>query len=375
MQQLDAMVRDHLKDGMKSSQNNFDLIRLVLAIGVVLGHLYDLTLNTAFLGLRLSIDSESCVYCFFTISGFLVTLSFVRSSSLRSFYKKRVRRILPAYVAVILFSVFLGAMLTRYDFLAYVTSAETWNYLLWNLAFLNMVQPSLPGVFENNPVNAAMNGSLWSIRSEVLFYLLIPFWMYFCRKFGNLICWLLVLASVQCADLLVHQTAWGSVGSLYLIHIGYLIPFAFFTTGSLLYIYREQIEIYALRVLPACLLMFFGTYLIGKENMPLVLRVVPLALMVIIVGGYFHYLGNWGRYGDLSYGIYVYHYPILQTLIAIGILSTMPLAGAVIAIVLTVAAGLVSWHWIEKPFLSKKSHYVQAEEAAIPAMKADLNPV
>ncbi len=344
----------------------------MLALGVVLGHLYDLTLNSAFLGLRLSIDSESCVYCFFTISGFLVTLSYTRSSSLRSFYKKRVRRILPAYLAVILLSVLLGAMLTRYQILAYLTSAETWNYLFWNLTFLNMYQPTLPGVYESNPVSAAMNGSLWSIRSEVLFYLLIPIWMFFCKRCGSLLSWSVVLIAVQCADLLILHTEWGSSGEIYLIHIGYFIPFAFFTTGSLLYLYREQLETYAARILPVCLLMFLGAYLIGKENVPLLLRVVPLAMMVIIIGGYFCYLGNWGRFGDLSYGIYIYHFPILQTLIALGILTTMPLAGAFIAITLTIAAGLVSWHWIEKPFLSKKSHYVQAEAAAVPMLPAEL---
>ncbi len=360
---------------MKSLQNNFDFIRLMLALGVVLGHLYDLTLHNAFLGLRLSIDSESCVYCFFTISGFLVTLSYVRSNGLRSFYKKRLRRILPAYVAVILLSVLLGAMLSRYQILAYLTSAETWKYLFWNLAFLNMYQPELPGVFENNPASAAINGSLWSIRSEVLFYLLIPLWMLCCKRCGNLLSWIVVLIAVQCADVLILHTAWGASSEMYLVHIGYFIPFAFFSTGSLLYLYREQLEIYAIRILPACLLMFFGTYLVGKENMPLLLRVVPLAMLVIIIGGYFRYLGNWGRFGDLSYGIYIYHFPILQTLIAFGILTAMPIFGAMLAITLTIAAGLASWHWIEKPFLSKKSHYIQAEAAATPVLDTELQAV
>ncbi len=357
------------------TQNNFDFIRLILAIGVVLGHLYDLTLNSTFWGLRVSIDSESCVYCFFTISGFLVTLSFSRSSSLRSFYKKRVRRILPAYVAVILFTVLLGAVATRHHILAYVTASETWNYLFWNLAFLNMYQPTLPGVFEHNPASVALNGSLWSIRSEVLFYMVIPFWMFFCKRCGNLLSWMFVLVAIQCADLLMHRTAWGSSSNLYLFHIGYLIPFAFFTTGSLLHMYREQLETYAMRILPVCVLMFLGAYLIGKENVPLILRVVPLALMVTIIGGSFCYLGNWGRYGDLSYGIYVYHFPIIQALIAFGILAAMPITGAMIAIILTLLAGLASWHWIEKPFLSKKSHYVQAEAAAVPMIKPELKAV
>ncbi len=343
----------------------------MLALGVVLGHLYDLTLHSAFLGLRLSIDSESCVYCFFTISGFLVTLSYVRSSSLRSFYKKRIRRILPAYVTVILLSVLLGALLSRHHISAYFTSAQTWNYLFWNLAFLNMYQPSLPGVFENNPVSAAINGSLWSIRSEVLFYLLIPLWMLCCKRFGHLLSWVVVLIAVQCAELMIQHTAWGTSSELYLTHIGYFVPFAFFTTGSLLYLYRKQLENCATRILPYCLLIFFGTYLVGKQNMPLLLRIISLAMMVIILGGYFRYLGNWGRFGDLSYGIYIYHFPILQTLIAFGLFASMPVLAAMFAILLTFAAGLASWHWIEKPFLSKKSHYVQAESAAAPVLKTE----
>ena len=360
---------------MKSAQNNFDLIRLMLAIGVVLGHLYDLTLHHAFLGLRLSIDSESCVYCFFMISGFLVTLSYVRSSGLRSFFRKRVRRILPAYVSVILLSVLLGAILTRYQIGDYLGSADTWKYLFWNLVFLNTYQPNLPGVFENNPASMALNGSLWSIRSEVLFYLLIPIWIFFCKRLGNFLCWASVLVAVQCADLLILHTEWASSREIYLFHIGYLIPFAFFITGSLLYMYRERLETYATRLLPGCLLIVLGAYLVGKENVPLLLRVVPLAMTVIIIGGYFRYLGNWGRFGDLSYGIYIYHFPILQTLIALGLLTTMPFIGAIVAITLTIAAGLASWHFIEKPFLPKKNHYVQAEAAATPVLNTKCQPV
>ncbi len=89
----------------------------------------------------------------------------------------------------------------------------------------------------------------------------------------------------------------------------------------------------------------------------------PAALGVLVtylaVGA--RYLGNFGRYGDFSYGIYIIHFPVLQTLIGFGLFERNAYLGLGVATVLVLGAALASWHLVEKPFLRKSSHYVVAE--------------
>ena len=72
----------------------------------------------------------------------------------------------------------------------------------------------------------------------------------------------------------------------------------------------------------------------------------------------FPYLGNFGKYGDFSYGVYIVHFPILQILIAVGIFDANPLGALVFASVLVMMAAYLLWHMVEKPFLIKSSHYL-----------------
>jgi len=73
------------------------------------------------------------------------------------------------------------------------------------------------------------------------------------------------------------------------------------------------------------------------------------------------FLGNFGRYGDFSYGIYIIHFPVLQTLIGFGLFEANAYLALGVATLLVVGLAFASWHLVEKPFLRKSSHYVVAE--------------
>jgi len=87
----------------------------------------------------------------------------------------------------------------------------------------------------------------------------------------------------------------------------------------------------------------------------------PAALGIVVVyfACLFRWLGNFGKFGDFSYGIYIVHFPILQTLIAAGLFAESPVIALLLAMLLVIAAAFLFWHGIEKPFLRRSSHYVE----------------
>jgi peptidoglycan/LPS O-acetylase OafA/YrhL len=81
-------------------------------------------------------------------------------------------------------------------------------------------------------------------------------------------------------------------------------------------------------------------------------------MVVVYIACFFPHLGNFGKYGDFSYGIYIVHFPVLQLLIAYGYFEDTPWLALLTATVLVVSAAILLWHMIEKPFLRRSSHYV-----------------
>ena len=134
---------------------------------------------------------------FFVISGFLVAKSYTNTPSLKEYFIKRAKRILPAYVFVILFATILFSIFSNYGFYSYFTSISTYQYVAWNLVFLNFVHPCLPGIFENNLL-CAVNGALWTLKIEEGFYLILPLVFYLITKFKKpfFILFLIYIASL-----------------------------------------------------------------------------------------------------------------------------------------------------------------------------------
>lgn len=157
--------------------NNFNLLRLCAAIGVVVTHSYALLgyperdfLNRLTHGLVSF--SQLGLYSFFVISGFLVYASLTRSSSVASFFSRRALRIFPALCTVIVLTVFiLGPLATNLSLGAYATHPDTYRYLEGMLLY--KFHYTLPGVFTQNPYPDAVNGSLWTLPHEWTCYVVL----------------------------------------------------------------------------------------------------------------------------------------------------------------------------------------------------------
>lgn len=338
-------------------KNNFDLLRLVLAFSVCLAHLGEVSGTPAFHPLEWYFYSGVAVDCFFVVSGFLIFRSYQRSSSLLSYFNKRVRRIYPAYMTVVLLAAFLLPFLvsTATDLFF---SAEWYRYLFTNLAFLNFLQPDLPGVFSANPLQV-INPPLWTIKVEVLFYLSVPllFLLLNTRKRGLWLC-LFYMASAAYSLILLrmHQNS----GLDIYLRFEKQLPgqLAYFLGGGGIYLYFSFFRKHSLKILAPALLFLV---LQGGDIAPF-LYPLALAITVIFCATGLPYLGNWGRYGDISYGVYIYHFPIIQLFTAFDLFRGHPWQTFPFLILAILLASFCSYHLIERPFLRKSSHYRQAAE-------------
>ncbi len=334
-------------------QNNFDLLRFTFAFVVFLFHAHALSGAQELAIFSRYLSSDIAVKSFFVVSGFLIFMSYENSGSASGYFGKRIRRIYPAYAFVILAGALLGSVFSSYGLGDYL-SLPLLKYIAANLLFLNFLQPDLPGLFQHNLLQA-VNGALWTLKIEVMFYLLVPLAVMAFTRLGRLpVLVLLYVGSVIYSAAMGALAAQSGLG-LYL-ELQRQVPgqLCFFVAGAAGYYYFHYLSRYALPLMAAAVAAFML-----QDWLPW-MAVQPLALgmVVVYVACFIPRLGNFGRYGDFSYGMYIIHFPILQLLIAYGGFEDAPWLALLTAMALVMVAAMLLWHFIEKPFLRRSSHYV-----------------
>ena len=335
--------------------NNFDLLRFLLASTVVLVHSHVLSQENSLAFLSHFLSSEFAIKGFFVVSGYLIFRSYDTAQSVADYFEKRVRRIYPAYAAIILVSVTVGAFITQVSLSEYF-SPPLVKYLGANLVFLNFLAPNLPGMFAGNPVEA-VNGALWTLKIEVAFYVLVPVFVYLFRRFGTLrIAVLLYLGSVV---YLVGMTAAAAHTGRHLFELlARQLPgqLAYFVSGALFYFYDDALRRW---LLPATVVSV-PLLLLHHPVFDVLLAPICLGFVIAYFATGLRFLGNFGKHGDFSYGIYIIHFPILQLLVWYGAFNANPVLALGAGAMLILGGAFLSWHLVEKPFLKKSSHYVVA---------------
>lgn len=355
-------------DNKRLQNNNFDLLRMFFAGTVCLVHAVQLS-GYEQLRMILSVLSSSvAVKAFFVVSGFLIFMSFERSSSFSSYIQKRIRRIYPAYFFVIVLSAFSLLAVSNLQLGEYFSFAWI-KYLIANLSFLNFIHPSLPGVFESNRLES-VNGALWTLKIEVMFYLTVPLLVILSRKFSHLF----VLVSIYLVSFAYSVFMTGEAertGMAIYTELARQLPgqLSYFLAGALLYYYFAFFERNSWTI-------FIASMIVLSLNTVAPLSVFePIALAsIVIFAATYLYLGNFGKYGDFSYGIYIVHFPIIQLMLDRGWFSADPWYFLLVAAALTVLTSVALWHFVEKRFLHRSAHYSAAASATagiIPILKAD----
>ena len=347
-------VRDEIRNS-----NNFDLLRLVLASAVVLGHCVSCSGEPALSWLRyiagppaLGGPGEIAVEGFFAISG----ISWWRAMNVHPWqttFQKRARRILPGYYAALFFRAVAGRVPLDAPPRGVSRSADTWKFAAANITFLNFLHPSLPGLFTGNPKDNFVNDPLWTIKVEIMFYLTVPLLVAMCRRLGT---WQ-TLSALFVASLAFRIEA----RHLHMARIAHQLPgeLSCFLIGTLAWYYRRWFHANRLWMWLAAGASILGVLLVRGSPLHITLQAIAVPLTVICFAVLVPHLASPTRFGDLSYGTYVLHYPVVQSLVALGLFHAVGACGATVAV--TVAAlALASWHLVEVRFLKRFSAPGQA---------------
>ncbi len=334
-------------------ENNFDLLRLVLAWVVVLVHTADLSLAPQFAPISRLLSSRMAVEGFFAISGCLIVASWDRSRTVSGYFRRRAQRILPGYWFAFLYTIVLGAAVSILPPARFLATSATWKYIAANLAFANFLHPGLPGVFPHNDLSA-VNGALWTLKIEVMFYLFVPVLIGCCRRIGT--AW--TLASCFLLSLVYRMVLEG--GGHHTLAVQLPGQLSFFLVGAGVYFYFGWFQqhshlVWAVALVSTGLGCGFGFFPLRALGVPLL--VLAIAFLLPAVRGV-------TRFGDFSYGTYVLHFPTVQLFISLGFFSRSPWL-ALCALVFTVGLlAAFSWYAVERHFLRPSRVRQQETEVA-----------
>lgn len=341
-----------LEDRLRDRRNNFDVLRLLAASFVLFSHSYALTANAEpFAGISGWTFGEVGVVMFFAMSGFLIAKSWSEQPRLRPFAVKRGLRLLPALVVAVSVTVFvIGPLFTVLPLTSYFTDPTTWLYLV-RCSLLITFAGTLPGVFEDNPYPDAVNGSLWTLPVEACCYAMAAALgsLGLLRRSGVLVAFscVLVLCITPLSPFTIAPAGGTTSGNLTLV----IMLGATFVLGSLAYSVRARLHLSWI-ILVVLMVLWIATW--GGGWTPA--TGVPAIAFAVLVLAFRTpaWLRRLTAPGDVSYGIYVYAFPVQQSVAAIWGPGLSPLLMMAIAFPVTYGLAFVSWRLVERPALALK---------------------
>ena len=359
MRSLGDQLRSH-----KGFGPGFNFARIFLAYSVLVWHAVAIAENGA--GRVLLTGLWPFVFAilpmFFALSGFLVTGSALRLP-IKEYILNRVFRIVPALgVDIAISALIIGPTFTAFALTAYFTDQDFWSYFL---NIVGIVHYDLPGVFEKNAYPSVVNGALWTVPYEIACY---------------------VVMSAMIALGIVHSWKWTlgiaiilvvTASSFHLLGLGKgeellekWIRFAFFSKGAslvpafllggTLYLVRDHVPYSGLVAIgiAICLLALgiWGEPTLYSNPVFIGLATFPLGYFVVWIGLTPIPIPSVLERGDYSYGIYLYHFPILQTLQYLFHFPTWWTLAFSGLVPVTLFA-MFSWNVIEKPILKLRKRF------------------
>jgi peptidoglycan/LPS O-acetylase OafA/YrhL len=340
-----------LSDILDASRNSFNLVRLMAAISVIVSHAYVMRVGPGgpepLAPLTPFTLGQHAVNAFFFLSGLTLSLSLARNPSLLHFTTARFLRVIPGlFVCGAFFAFVLGPVMTNWKLTDYFGDAHTWLYPLTVMVKFARAEPP-HGVFTTAPFSEIPNDPLWTLKYELAAYAGLAL-LQLCgllRSWMALIAMLLIAGSVY---ILTGSVAGNMTGSAWPFHMG---RYGFcFLLGALAYRFRDFIPLmpWLLMASLAVAVAATGTRFAGLAY------IVFVSHAVIVVGSFsFGPLTRVTRDTDISYGTYIYGWPIQQSIV---VLFPAMSAEAMIAVALTIVLPLAfaSWKLVEKPALDLK---------------------
>lgn len=346
-----------------SRKNNFDLIRLIAAFQVLIWHgAVHFEVSEKIYNFLVVLYHFPGVPIFFTISGFLISYSLERNNfNLKQYFKNRALRIFPALWICTIFTAVL--------LLCFGNIATAKDFITWFLAQITFFQfyasESLKQWGTGHP-----NGSLWSIAVELQFYLVLPIILYLInlsknKRFVNLILLGVFLLSILIKHL-IQTNPFILQNELYvkLLNNTVLIYLHFFLTGIAIYknfdwllpFLKDKVLIWLVVYAVYVLIVKFWLKLYDTNYEISVWGIAAntiLSLLTLSFAFSFTDLSHKLLHeNDISYGIYIYHMPIVNTMVSLGYKGSI--WNLCILTVITSILAFISWKLIEQRILKMK---------------------
>ncbi|MFT9016430.1 MAG: acyltransferase [Acetobacter sp.] len=352
-----------------SRDNNLQFLRLVCALMVWVSHSFAICYQPEpIVGRGYNVGSYGSlgVFGFFTISGYLITLSYLRLDSLKHFFWNRFLRIAPALWMAVVLGVLLAYVATpvgdRFsDFLAH---PDVWHYIIGNGTLLNINYSAIRNGFYLNRFDV-INGPLWTLPLEVRMYIFVSVLGVLSILENKSFSLLLIVLSFLGADCFYNSILYKIVepSSHQAVY-----PLLYFLSGMF----------FALRKIHLKKSWFILSLAVAVFA---VIRPINLLAQVICTAYVFYYVsfrGNilrsvFNKIGDYSYGIYVYAFPIQQfsyhMLKSYFNISADPVGLMAVSGVMILGVSCLSWHYIEEPALKLKNWTGRRVNQPAPATK------
>jgi len=319
--------------------NDLDLLRFLLAACVVFFHS-----RVLLGGLDFAYAHVSAIPIFLFLSGLLITESFYGSKTLKTYVEKRIRRIYPGYIVVVI----LGGMLAYFGWSVLgaqnIELSSLVKYWGLNAVFANWVQPCITPLALDSAKECAVNGSLWVIKWEIVMYALLPAILIVFSRLSRFI-YIIVLLGLAVAVSLTSSP--------------YLKIILCFLMGICTY-FLKPVWMSVLGKLPP---------------VPQFLRQIIL-ILAIAIGPYFYYgfsillmmlicfypsRDSWKlnvmKYGDISYGVFLIHFPLITAIFQFYPETIFGPFVSFVVLGISIILSAVLYKFIERPFLLKSSHY------------------
>ncbi len=341
--------------------NNFDLIRLIAALQVVIHHaLSHLDVEVSSSLIIELFNFFPGVPIFFFVSGFLISKSYENNSDIKEYAQNRILRIYPALI-VCTFITVTSVYLTGYLSSKGISLGEV---IIWIVGQISIVQFYNPD-FMRGFGTGALNGSLWTITVELQFYIMIPvlYWIFGLAKPSNnklllLIAFFMLFHSVRYTLIDDYSNSllfklWGVsfIPWIYMFLVGVFFQKNFFILHRLL---SKKI----LYILPLYLVISYFSVEYFGWKMGNGINPILYVFLAIVVFSFAYSFPSFSKSllkgNDISYGVYIYHIPIINILIYYGYMSNIYYVFLTIAA--TIIMAIFSWIVIEKRSIKFKKH-------------------
>ena len=343
------MAYRSFENSYNSNENALGFIRLVLAIFVIVQHSYALLGHADPLSsIGLISFGALGVNGFFILSGFLITSSWLNSKSLVQYVWRRILRIFPAFWICLLITALIVApiiIILKGQSLNQNILSEMVGYIFKNLILI-INQPDISNL-TNNLAEKSLNGSLWTLSWEFLFYILLAV--------GGLIGalskgkWLLIIFTlIYIACYWIDTCKCTLFLKFYTSSNVAILPY-YFLIGSIGFLFKKHIP--DSKIIFALCITLWLLDLKYNSHYPL----HPFFLFYILIWLTTHLpFKSIERFGDFSYGLYIYHFVVIQAILIAFNNQLHPLILLLITLPIAFALAYLSWNLIEKKCMNFK---------------------